>query len=359
MNESLHRLLQLFLNRTNLHGTTLQYITIKPHYWLLYMQKYSRTSTPAYRFHHEIFPQNKSYPCASLVSGLEMQQRGPNYYEVLGVTRASHPVEIKRAYKKLSLQLHPDKNPSPDASDQFDKVKQAYDIIMDLELKDVYNKFGAEGIKANKRFSESQFLMEVAIYYISYGMMAFMLTLGKSSGDARNWIFTGLIAMLVVEVVVMTSQTNPFPTWLMPTTTEYDFMWLLKSLFPAFLNGCRSMGSYLYVDMDAQTRKLLLALQEQNKDMLLVLRDIQIGVQTIQQHGGGSGTATTTTAAMPVTAARATPTGKIKELQDRLKTSNNTVASAVQSLQNDGGGKSNMGFYLMILGYIVVSYMFN
>eukprot|EP00522_Entomoneis_paludosa_P010250 CAMPEP_0172440372 /NCGR_PEP_ID=MMETSP1065-20121228/1003_1 /TAXON_ID=265537 /ORGANISM="Amphiprora paludosa, Strain CCMP125" /LENGTH=355 /DNA_ID=CAMNT_0013189163 /DNA_START=13 /DNA_END=1080 /DNA_ORIENTATION=- len=301
---------------------------------------------------------------AAIKTGLEMQQRGPNYYGLLDVTRSSSPLEIKRAYKKLSLQLHPDKNPSPDASDQFDRVKQAHDVLMDMEFREVYNKFGAEGIKANKRFNESQFLLEAAIYYVSYGMMAFMLTLGKSSGDARNWIFTGLIAMLVVEVVVMTSQTNPFPTWLMPQTTEYDFIWLLKSLFPAFLNGCRSLGAFLYVDMDAQTRKLLLALQEQNKDILLVLRDIQIGVQTVQTHGvagGGPRLAAdgTTVAAAPSAVSRATPTGKLKELQDRLQTSNSNVANAVQSLQSDGGGKSNMGFYLMILGYIVVSYVFN
>mmetsp|Transcript_24245 Transcript_24245/g.67222 ORF Transcript_24245/g.67222 Transcript_24245/m.67222 type:complete len:360 (-) Transcript_24245:1926-3005(-) len=304
---------------------------------------------------------------AAIKTGLEMQQRGPNYYEMLGVTRSSSPLEIKRAYKKLSLQLHPDKNPSPDASDQFDAVKQAHDALMDLEFREVYNKFGAEGIKQNKRFSESQFLLEAAIYYVSYGMMAFMLTMGKSSGQARNWIFTGLIVMAVCEVVVMTSPENPFPAWLMPQTTEYDFIWLLKSLFPAFLNGCRSMGSYLYVDLDAQTRALLLALQEQNKDILLVLRDIQIGVQTVQTHGvGGGGGSTqrlatdgTTAPAPPGAMARATPTGKLKELQDRLKTSNSNVASAVQQLQNDGRGNSNYGFYLMILGYIVVSYIFN
>lgn len=303
---------------------------------------------------------------AAIKTGLELQQRGPNYYEILGVTTSSNSLEIKRAYKKLSLQYHPDKNPDPDAALMFDKVKNAQDVLMDMELKEVYNKFGAEGIKANKRFNETQFLLEVAIYYISYGMMAFMLTLGKSNGDARNWIFTGLIGMLVVEVVVMTSPSNPFPSWLIPRTTEYDFIWLMKSLFPAFMNGCRSLGSFLYVDLDAQTRKLLIALQEQNKDILLVLRDIQIGVQTVQTHGVASGAGTprlatdgATTTPLPGSMTRATPTGKLKEMQDRLKSSNTNVANAVQQLQSDDGGKSNMGFYLMILGYIVISYVFN
>ena len=293
--------------------------------------------------------------------GLEMQDRGPNYYAQLGVTRSSNPLEIKRAFKKLSLQLHPDKNPSPTAADEFDAVKQAYDTLMDMEFREVYNKFGAAGIKANKRFSETQFLLEVGIFYVSYGMLAFLLTMGKKSGDARNWIFTGLIAMLVVEVAIMTSQSNPLPAWLFPQLTEFEVVWLLHTLFPAFMNGCRSLGAYLYVDLDAKTRDLLLALQEQNKDILLVLREVQIGVQTIQTHGGGGGGRNSTADAPAVTGSlpRATPTGKLRELQDRLQTSNNQVTQAVQSLKTDGNKSSNLGFYGLILGYIVLSYVFN
>jgi hypothetical protein len=294
-----------------------------------------------------------------------MNDRGPNYYSMLDVTRSSSPLDIKRAYKRLSLDLHPDKNRSPDASSQFNAVKEAYDILMDLELREVYNKFGKEGIKSNKRYDETQFLLETAIYYVSYGMMAFMLTMGKKSGEARNWTLTGLIAMLVVEVAIMTSQTNPLPAWLFPTVTEHEVIWLLHSLFPAFMNGCRSLGAYLYVDLDAQTRMLLLALQEQNKDILLVLREVQIGVNTIQIHGGGAGGANAGSNARLVTNGvtgghpRATPTGKLKELQDRLQHNNSNVAQAVQSLKSDTKGSSNTSFYMMIIGYVLISYWFN
>ena len=242
---------------------------------------------------HELYTCHSPPPPLQLHSfntiGIEMKANGPNHYQLLGVTRESNPLEIKRAYKKLSLQLHPDKNPAPDAVEQFDKVKQAYDTLMDMELHEVYNKFGKEGVDSNKRYNENQFLLETGIFYVTWGMMAFMLTLGKKSGDARNWTFTGLVVMLVLEITLMTSQTNPLPTWLFPTSTEYDVVSLMHSLFPAFMNGCRSLGAYLYVDLEAQTRQLLLALQEQGKDILLVLRDVQISVSNIQTTGGGGG----------------------------------------------------------------------
>lgn len=308
---------------------------------------------------------------AAIKTGMEYQTKGPNHYSMLGVTRNSNPLEIKRAYKKLSLQYHPDKNPHPDAVDQFDKLKQAYDILMDMELREVYNKFGEPGIKSNKRFDESQFFIELGVFYITWGMMSFVLTLGKKSGDARQWIFTGLIVMLVAEIAVMTSQQNPLPASLFPTFTEYEVVWLLHALFPAFMNGCRSMGSYLYVDLDAQGRALLLALQEQNKDILLVLRDVQITVQNIQAHGvrgGGNvnrleetgpnnSSETSNRVGGPIS--RATPTGKLKELQSRLQAHNTNVNQAVQQLKNDGNKNSSMGFYMMILGYVAFSYLFS
>jgi hypothetical protein len=296
-------------------------------------------------------------PC---LPGVEMHQRGPNYYVQLGVTRSSNPLEIKRAYKKLSLQLHPDKNPSPNAVDQFDAVKQAYDGLMDMELREVYNKFGKEGIQSNKRYNESQFLMEVAIFYVTWGLMAFMLTLGKRSGEARTWTFTGMVAMLVVEIALI-STPNPIPTWLFPQSTEYEMVWLLHNLFPAFMNGCRSLGAFLYVDLEAQTRQLLVALQEQGKDILLVLRDVQIGVASMQAGQAGPRIVGVPGPGIPAGGAipRATPTGKLKELQDRLQSSNANVAQAVGQLKSEGNKSSSMGFYLMILGYIVVSYMFS
>merc|ERR1712174_121059 len=229
---------------------------------------------------------------------------------------------------------------------------------MGMELRDVYNKFGPEGIRSNKRFDETRFFLELGIFYLTWAVLTFILTLGKkNNGDARQWIYTGLIFMLIVEVALMTS-TNPdgsssLPPWFFPTNTEYELIWLLHSLFPAFMNGCRSLGAYLYVDLELQTKQLLMALQEQNQDILLVLRDVQIHVQKGITAGNTSHPST-------ANSTKPTVTGKLKELQERLYTNQSNVVNVVQHLNGDkNSGSSGMGFYAMILGYIVISYVFS
>ncbi|CAM9457859.1 unnamed protein product, partial [Laminaria digitata] len=69
---------------------------------------------------------------------------GPNFYQILGLNRGSSAIEIKRAYRQLSLELHPDKNPSQDAADRFSRMSSALEILMDSEKREIYDKLGPE-----------------------------------------------------------------------------------------------------------------------------------------------------------------------------------------------------------------------
>jgi len=293
---------------------------------------------------------------ASIKIGVDVMDRGPNYYQVLGVNRASNPLEIKRAYKKMAVELHPDKNPSPNAEEEFNRLKSAYDVLMDMELREVYNKFGEDGIKSNKRFDEYQMLLEIAIFYVTWGMLAYVLTLGKSSVTARTWIFTGEIVMLVAEVTFMLNQ-GEMPTWFLPFVTEHELILLLHALFPPFMNGCRCIGSALYVDIDQQTRNLLQELHNQNNTILLVLRDIQVNLQQgVAVAGSGGGGKVVGGASSAI---KATPTGKLKELEERMKANALGLKTSAVAKELENSGKTGVSSFWWMLGlYIVFYYIF-
>jgi molecular chaperone DnaJ len=66
-----------------------------------------------------------------------------DYYEVLGVARTATPEELKRAYRKLALQFHPDRNPDdPQAEARFKEINEAYEILSDQAKRQRYDTFG-------------------------------------------------------------------------------------------------------------------------------------------------------------------------------------------------------------------------
>jgi DnaJ family protein A protein 2 len=72
-----------------------------------------------------------------------------NYYEMLGVTKTSSPDEIKKAYRKLALKHHPDRNPDnkEESEEKFKAISKGYEILSDPSKKQQYDLYGEEGIQ--------------------------------------------------------------------------------------------------------------------------------------------------------------------------------------------------------------------
>lgn len=66
-----------------------------------------------------------------------------DYYEVLGISKTSSAEEIKKAYRKLALECHPDRNKAADAEAKFKKVNEAYEILSNPKKRETYDQFGA------------------------------------------------------------------------------------------------------------------------------------------------------------------------------------------------------------------------
>ncbi|MCD6208170.1 MAG: molecular chaperone DnaJ [Methanosarcinales archaeon] len=69
-----------------------------------------------------------------------------DYYEVLGVPKDADANGIKKAYRKLAMEYHPDRNPSPDAEEKFKEISEAYGVLSDSEKRAKYDRFGHAGI---------------------------------------------------------------------------------------------------------------------------------------------------------------------------------------------------------------------
>lgn len=70
-----------------------------------------------------------------------------DYYDVLGVSRDAPLEEIKKAYRRLALEYHPDRNPAPEATEKFKEASEAFEVLADRDKRHIYDAYGYEGLQ--------------------------------------------------------------------------------------------------------------------------------------------------------------------------------------------------------------------
>ncbi|KAJ8355797.1 hypothetical protein SKAU_G00185910 [Synaphobranchus kaupii] len=85
----------------------------------------------------------------------KMSTTGDTLYKVLGLEKGATAEDIKRAYRKLALKYHPDKNPdNPEAADKFKEINNANSILNDETKRKIYDEYGSMGLYVSEQFGE-------------------------------------------------------------------------------------------------------------------------------------------------------------------------------------------------------------
>lgn len=80
-----------------------------------------------------------------------------DYYEILGCSRDANDSQLKKAYRKLAVKWHPDKNPdNTEATNNFQKISEAYAVLSDPKKRKLFNQYGIQGVNAADNMDESQ-----------------------------------------------------------------------------------------------------------------------------------------------------------------------------------------------------------
>jgi DnaJ family protein A protein 2 len=99
------------------------------------------------------------------LSLVAMSVKDTEYYERLGLKPDASEAEIKKAYRKLAVQYHPDKNPdNPEATEKFKQISEAYEVLSNSEKRQLYDKFGKDGLKESGFHGRDPFDLFASIF---------------------------------------------------------------------------------------------------------------------------------------------------------------------------------------------------
>lgn len=104
-----------------------------------------------------------------------------DFYKVLGVHKSASDKDIRHAYKKLSKKYHPDKNKDPGAEERFVEIAHAYEVLSDATKRQIYDRYGEEGLKAHEGGQTQQNPFDIFSSFFGGGFRAEQTRKGPSS----------------------------------------------------------------------------------------------------------------------------------------------------------------------------------
>jgi molecular chaperone DnaJ len=133
-----------------------------------------------------------------------------DYYEVLGLPRTADEGEIKRAFRRLARELHPDVSDAPDAQERFREAVEAYEVLSKRETRELYDRFGHAGLRSGG-FTPTQFDFGSLTDLFSAFFGDDLFGVAGRPGRGRGADVSALVEVELVEAARGTKRAVPFP----------------------------------------------------------------------------------------------------------------------------------------------------
>lgn len=187
----------------------------------------------------------------------------PTYYDVLGVPFDASTRDVKRAWRTMSKEVHPDKGGNEAA---FNDLRHAYEILSDTHKKVLYDRYGPQGIEIEDNVRDTM-LISSAVYYSVWAVLVYFHLESEARARGRMWAYTCLGAMGAFEWF---ARFNTFPYEL-----PFPVFYIIAAAREAFINIlflCRLLSEHSFVDEKQLLRDQLWDIQHTLEDMAKQLK---------------------------------------------------------------------------------------
>ena len=224
--------------------------------------------------------------CFAIKIGLEMAYKERSYYDMLDVLPGASSSDLKKGYKRASLQVHPDKlraaGEDEDAGDEaFVALKAAYDVLSDSYTRDLYDKFGPQGLESKN--DTTSLLAGIGFFYVVWLALAYLVTRRKTVNRAQIWCFSGLLALGIFEYQACVLSYD-FLQEQIPQLVMFEKVELLHRLYPVYLLASRLVAFVLFQDLDKHNFVMLQHLHwktDRLRERLMLLTNHSVAPGTV------------------------------------------------------------------------------